>query len=95
MLKILLCRLRLVKKAGYYDINSNTSKEITLEGAKFKLSLDGYSTTSATQTTDENGQIVFSETSGQIVKGYVYTLEEVTPPDGYDVFDTIHFQGRR
>jgi len=84
--------LTLVKKAGYYDINSNTSKEITLEGAKFKLSLDGYSTTSATQTTDENGQIVFSETSGQIVKGYVYTLEEVTPPDGYDVFDTIHFK---
>jgi len=59
-------------------IKQNESQE-ALKGAEFVLILDGEEV--ARQTTDANGEIIFS----YLIPGETYTIKEVKAPEGYEI----------
>ena len=77
------------EKIPTYQVNlKKYAKEgnLTLKGAQYKISGEGIGEKGKTYTTNENGMLtipnLYEYVEGKNITG-IYTLEEITPPEGY------------
>ena len=74
-------------------------EDMLLPGAQYKVTGEGIDEDGATYTTDENGTLtipnLYEYVEGKNITG-VYTIQEITPPEGYALNDTqLQFRAQR
>ena len=74
-------------------------EDMLLPGAQYKVTGEGIDEDGATYTTDENGTLaipnLYEYVDGKNITG-VYTIQEITPPEGYALNDTqLQFRAQR